>query len=123
MQSTGIQQMTAQVFRLMGERLGAHGATLADRLASRGGSLPAKVRRAVEALAQAEQMAASPKLARQLDPAEIARAHRTCVKYLKRLGAGERRRSLALNVAATLVLGLVILAAGIITVLRLRGFV
>ncbi|RWR31457.1 hypothetical protein D2T29_10485 [Sinirhodobacter populi] len=123
MQSTGIQQMTAQVFRLMGERLGAHGTTLADRLASRGGSLPAKVRRAAEVLAQAEQMAASPKLARQLNADEIARAHRTCVKYLKRLGSGERARSLALNVAATLVLGLVILAAGIITVLRLRGFV
>ncbi|RWR10488.1 hypothetical protein [Paenirhodobacter populi] len=123
MQATGIQQMTAQVFRLMGERLGAHGATLADRLASRGGSLPAKVRRAAEVLAQAEQMAASPKLARQLNTDEIARAHRTCVKYLKRLGSGERARSLALNVAATLVLGLVILAAGIITVLRLRGFV
>ncbi|MFC3061342.1 hypothetical protein [Paenirhodobacter populi] len=123
MQSTGIQQMTAQVFRLMGERLGAHGATLADRLEHRGGALPAKVRRAAEVLAQAEQMAASPKLARQLNADEIARAHRTCVKYLKRLGSGERARSLALNVAATLVLGLVILAAGIITVLRLRGFV
>ncbi len=123
MQATGIPQMTDQVFRLMGERMGARGATLADRLASRGGALPVKVRQAVQVLASAEQMAGVPKLARQLDAAQIAQAHRICVKYLKRLGARDRARGMALNIAATLVLGLVVLAVAIITTLRLRGFV
>ncbi len=103
--------------------MGARGATLAERLASRGGALPAKIRQAIEVLAAAEQMAGSPKLMRQLDQAGITQAYRISVKYLKRRGSGDRARGIALNVAATLVLGRVVLAVGIIAVLRLRGFV
>ncbi|MFT3688149.1 hypothetical protein [Paenirhodobacter sp.] len=122
MEPTNVHQMTAQVSQLLADRLGARGPTLRDQLdAAR--RLPRRVRRAAGVLAEAEQMAASPKMARRLDMAAVGRAHAACVKYLRPIGAGERARSLVLGVAANVVLGIVVVGALALLVARWRGLI
>lgn len=84
--------------------------------------MPARVRRAAEVLAEAEAMAGVPKRARMIDLKAVARAHATCVKYLRRLNRSERRLGRVLDTAAAVVFGLVVLSVGIVLVLRWRGF-
>ncbi|RWR49937.1 hypothetical protein EOW65_08270 [Sinirhodobacter ferrireducens] len=116
-----LRQMTGRVSQLLAERLGARGRTLRDRLKSRSRALPRRVRRAAELLAEAEALAASPRMMRQADMGEIAEAYDICVNYLRPLGSGARAQGLLRSIAASVVFGLVVVGALVLAVGRLRG--
>ncbi len=122
MDPTRVQQMAEQVSQLLADRLGARGPSLRAQVdAAR--ALPRRVRRAAGVLAGAQEMAASPKMARRLDMAAISRAHAVCVRFLRPIGAGERAGRLALGVAANAALGMGVVGALAIAVARWRGLI
>ncbi len=121
MNPTTVHQMTARISQLMAERLGAKGRTLDERLASRTRALPRRVRKAVALLAQAEAMAASPKLLKQSDMGAISAAYDIALRYLQPLDSGARVGRLVLGALASLALGLLALGAMLLLVQSLRG--
>ncbi|KFI27548.1 hypothetical protein [Paenirhodobacter enshiensis] len=116
------RQMIDRVSGLMGQRLGARGATLAERVESRARVLPARVREAAAVLVGIEGRLASPRLARQVDLAEARQAQDICLRYLRRAGRGVRWGDFARNLLARLVLAVLVLG-GLALFLRLRGLI
>jgi hypothetical protein len=117
-----LHQMAERVAALMEERLGARGTGLRAKLASRGRALPRRLRAEAELLAEAAARAANPKLARQVDMERVSAAFDALVRHLKPLGAGARRRGMALNFLASVAFALVVTGAGVVTVMALRGY-
>lgn len=119
--------MADEVAVLMAERLGGarRGARpdLATMLRRRGGALPRRQRRAARVLAKAQRQAATPKLARQMDTTAAARAHGDLVRYLRPLGKAARWQAGALNVAAAVMLGLLLIGAVAVWIMVRRGLV
>lgn len=120
-----IRDMADEVARLIADRFGGarrgERPTLAVMLRRRGGALPRRLRRQGSALAQADQLSAQPKVARQLDRAGLSRAHQALVAHLQPLGELSRWQGRALGFAASVTLGLLILAAGVIWIMIRRG--
>lgn len=118
-----IEQMADRVAALMEQRLRIKGRGLAEKLARGGRALPRPVRAAAQRLAQAAQMAQSPKLLLQIDEAEVAEAYDLCLRHLGPLGRGNRRKGLLLNLAASIALSLLVVAALLVAVLVWRGYI
>jgi len=118
-----LRQMSDEVSGLLASRLGAKGATLEARVASRARRLPRKVRRAAQTLIEAEAKVAVPKIARQIDAQAIGAAHATCVAYLRPLGFGARVWSFALNALTASVFALVVIVTLALIVSRARGLI
>jgi hypothetical protein len=117
-----ITQMSAQVSRLLAQRLGAKGAGLEVRVAHRARALPRKVRRAALQLAKAERLAHSPKQARQLDARAIQAAYATCINYLEPLGAGERFRAAALTFGSSVAFIVIVVGGMLFGAMWLTGW-
>lgn len=107
---------------LMRQRLGARGDTLKQTLRQRGRRLPRKIRRAAEELAMAEKMADHPRLRLRLDNARLDHLGRLVVNHLAPLGAADRRWRLFLSIAASMSFAFLVTVAGVIAVLRWRGY-
>ena len=107
---------------LMRQRLGARGDTLKQTLRQRGRRLPRPSRRAAAELAIAEQMAAQPRLRLRRDPARLDHPGRLVVNHLAPLGAADRRWRLFLSIAASMSFAFLVTVAGVIAVLRWRGY-
>ncbi|TQS73787.1 hypothetical protein ERN12_08730 [Rhodobacteraceae bacterium] len=90
MNPTDLQNKIDHVSKLLATRLGAKGASLHDRINNRARALPRKVRHAARELAETEQILGAPKRVMQLDPKQIDKPYRTCIKYLEPLGAQTR---------------------------------
>lgn len=123
MSAVNVQQMAARVAELFEARLNVGGRTLAEKLRRGGRRLPRKVRREAAYLAEVAQQAKIPRLMVQIDHARAAHAYDACLRYLRPIGASERRRALALQVltgvgAAVFMTGLLV-----ILVLAWRGYV
>lgn len=116
-----VHQMVEQVSQLLADRLGARGPTLRARIDA--ARLPRRVRREAGVLVEAEALLSAPKLVRRLDMATIGRAHAACVKYLRPIGKAERAGTLALEIAARVLLGLVAVGAVGLAVARARGLI
>lgn len=122
-----VRDMAEEVARLMADRLG--GARRSERpglqvmLRRRGGALPRKLRRAAGVLAEAELHSAQPRIARQLDLPAISRAYNALMAHLQPMGEMSRWRDRTLNFAASLVFGLMLLAALLIWLMVRRGFI
>lgn len=110
-----IHQMADEVARLMADRFG--GARRGERLdlqsmlRRRGGALPRKIRSAAKTLAEADLRGAQPRIARQTDLIAVSQAYRRVTSHLQPLGEMTRWRNRTLNLAASLMLGIMILAA------------
>lgn len=121
MSAVTIHQMADRISGLLEERLGATGKDLPSKLRKCKRRLPRKVAAAAQALADAAQQANNPKLLVQIDQAAVAQNYDTCVRHLSALRAGGRATGTLINVAATVVAGLLILGAVVIGVMRMRG--
>lgn len=113
-----IRNMADDVARLMADRLG--GARRGEHphldlmLRRRGGALPGRLRKPARFLAQADRMAAQPKLGRQVDLAAVSRAYQQLTKHLEPLGQISRWRNSTLNFAASVAFGLLVLVGAMI---------
>lgn len=120
-----IRPKADEVASLMASRFGGlrrgHHADLEQMLRRRGGALPRKLRREAHFLAQADRMSQQPRLARQVDFQKLDHAHRVLTAYLRPLGQAGRIGGGAAGVAASVILGLMILGALVLWIVKMRG--
>lgn len=96
--------------RFGGARRTGH-APLHLMLRRRGAALPARLRARAARLAEADRLAAQPKIARQMPLARLARDHAALRAHLRPLGEATRWQGRAVRIAAQVALGLLIVAA------------
>ena len=84
--------MADQVANMMEDRLGVRGARLSDKLRQGGHKLPRKVRRAATLLAEADELAMTPKLHARVDETRVVAGHRLCMRYLGRQKSAKRAK-------------------------------
>ncbi len=117
--------MADEVAALMAQRLGGarRGSQpdLATMMRRRGRALPRRQRRAAQVLLKAQAQAVSPRIARQMDNAPAVRAHAELLRYLRPLGASARWKAGALNVAAAVMMGLLLTGAAAVWIMVRRG--
>lgn len=107
----------------MEARLRIRGATLGEKLRRGGRILPRRIRREMLLLAEAAERARVPQLQVQIDHARVADAYDACVRYLKPLGAGARRRAVALNFLTSLAAIVLVTAVLVVSILVWRGYI
>ncbi len=122
MSATDVQQMAARVAALIEARLNVGGATLDEKLRRGGKRLPRNVRREAAYLAEVAHNAKVPKLMVQIDHARAVHAYGACLHHLKRLGAGERRKTMAMQILTGIGAGVFITGVLILLVLIWRGY-
>lgn len=71
----------------------------------------------------AEALAHNPRLARQIDAAEVERDYRGVVAYLRGIDVADRRRARILSLAAALAANLIAVAVMFLLWLWWRGYV
>lgn len=123
MSVANLQQMAGRVAELFEARLNVGGKTLADKLRRGGQRLPRNVRREAAYLAQAAEQARVPKLMVQIDHARTADAYDACLRYLKPIGAAERRWTLAMQILTGVGAAVFVTGVMILTVLVWRGYI
>ncbi|WP_438670648.1 hypothetical protein [Pseudogemmobacter sonorensis] len=117
-----IRQMADRVAGLMEERLRIRGRGLTEKLARGGHKLPRRVRRAAALLAEASEMALTPKLQVRIDEGRVAEAYDTCLRYLGPLGRADRRKAVWLSIGASVAFSLLVVGAAVIGFLVWRGY-
>lgn len=117
-----ITAATGEVAALLAERLRIRSASLAEGIARAGRRLPYRVRREAAYLAEAESMAANPRLARLVDPGRFAAAQEAVTAHLAAIDPRERLITRVVGVAATIAFNLLVLAVLLVLLLRWRGF-
>jgi hypothetical protein len=122
MSGVSVQQMADRVAELMEERLRVRGDGLPAKLRRGGRFLPRKVRAQAAYLAEAAARAQVPRLQLQIDHTKVTTAYDTCVRHLKPLGRGARRRALALDVMTSLAAVVLVTGVLVLAVLVWRGF-
>jgi hypothetical protein len=123
MSAFSTQQMANRVASLMQERLGATGQGLEAKLATRGRSLPRKVRHAAEGVARAAAMAQNPKLLLQIDHEALARDYDICLRHLTALKPYRSVLNGTLAIVASIAGSLFLVSLLVIALLRWRGLV
>ncbi len=117
--------MADEVAVLMASRFGGarrgERPPLAAMLKRRGGALPTRLRRRAARLAQADLQAAQPRVARQLPLEALARDHAALLAHLQPLGAIARWQGRAISFTASVIFGLLVLAAVAIWIMVKRG--
>lgn len=105
------------------EKLGVAGPDLGRQVRRAGRRLPRRVRQEAEFLSRAESMARHPRLARLVDPREVARAEGRLSRHLAGIDPALLRRNRIKDGVAAV--GLCVLAtfALVVTLLWWRGFV
>ncbi len=120
--SISVQQMADRIAELMEARLRVRGVGLSAKLKRGGRHLPKRVLAAADALAEAERQSQVPQLQARIDRETTAQAYDICVRYLKPLGAGARRRAFLWSLAGSAVAAVLLAAAMAITLLVWRGY-
>jgi hypothetical protein len=105
-----VQQMAQRVSGLLEERLRARGDGLEAKLHHAGRTLPRRVRQAAGRLAVAEAKSMVPKLLLQVHEGEVARDYDTCVRYLSTLSPAGGMLAGMVRIAASVAIGLLVLA-------------
>lgn len=123
MSGMAVQKMADRVAELMEQRLRLRGGSLAEKLRRGARLLPRKVRKNAQYLAEVSAMADIPAMQARLDHERIAEAYDICVRYLKPLGAGVRRRALMLDMLRGIWASVLVTLTLVVLVLVWRGFV
>lgn len=115
------EEMAAALADLLHRKLGVGGAGLEARVRRAGRLLPRRIRRQALAIAEAEERAANPRLARQNDPAALRRAFAEVEAHLRKIDPADRRIGAAIGLASSIAFSLLAVAAGLVAYLRWRG--
>lgn len=105
-----IRELADEVAALMAQRLGGRGdgVDLPRMLRRKGAALPRRLRGKAAWLAEASVQAGSPRISRQLDLRQARKAHRALTRYLRPLGEGTRLAQGGLNMAARVMMALLV---------------
>jgi len=123
MSAVTIQQMADRVAALIEQRLKVGGKGLAAKVRKAGRRLPRNVRIAAEALVQANDMAKSARLMHQIDEELVAEAYDICVRHLGRVDLADRRKGVAVGIAASVAFSLLVVAGLVGVVVWWRGLI
>ncbi len=107
MSRTTITQMADRVSALMAERLKIKG-SLEAQVARAKRRLPRDVFAAGEAMVEAVKLSSNPKFLPRIDEEAVAIAYDILVRHLNGVGRGERRKGLALDIAARVAFALLV---------------
>ena len=125
MAQADIRELADEVAALMAQRLGgARGAEAVDlpRMVRRkGAALPKRLRGRAEWLAEASVQAGHPRIARQLDQRQAVAAHRALTRHLRRFGEGRRLANGALDMAARVMMALLVVGGLVVWYLASSG--
>ncbi len=110
MSAVTVQQMAQRVNGLLEDRLRARGDGLEAKLHHAGRLLPRQVRQAAGRLAVAEAKSMVPKLLLQVNEGAVARDYDTCVRHLTALTRSNGMMAGLVRVAASVAVGLLVLA-------------
>ncbi len=110
MSAVTVQQMAQRVTALLDERLLARGDGLEAKLRYAGRQLPRKVRLAAGRLALAQARSGVPKLLLMVNEGDVARDYDICVRYLTTINPLRGPVAAVVRVAASVAVGLLVLA-------------
>ncbi|WP_171121979.1 MULTISPECIES: hypothetical protein [unclassified Ruegeria] len=118
-----IQTQIAQTVQLLRDKLGVHGKTLTESVKKAKRQLPRRIYKQAMLLAQAEQMAAHPKLRLVLDTPKLVRASEEVQKHLGGINLADRRMGWFLGMLSSLAFNLLVLSALLLVFLRWQGLI
>lgn len=122
-----IRSMADEVAQLMASRFGGARRGESPRLTQmfrrRGGALPGRLRRRARRLAGADAACDQPRVGRQLNARALERDYRALTAYLRPLGEISRFQGRLVGLAASVALGLMVLAVVAIWILMKRGMI
>ena len=121
MSAITIQQMADRVASLMEERLQAAGPDLTAKLRRVRHLLPRVVREAATRLARAAADARNPKLLARIDEGVVAHDFDVCVRHLVAIAPGAGLLRVIARGAASVALGLLVLALCVVAFRAWRG--
>ncbi len=122
MAPTSAPQMADHVARILEDRLRIRGTGLAEKLQNGGRRVPAKLRSAAARLVHFAEMAQTPRLVPQIDPAALAEAYDTCLAHLGGIGQKDRRRAALSRFGTSVLISVAAAVAVFVAVLVWRGF-
>ena len=123
MQTDDISHMAQDLCALLDEKLSLRRGPLQTRLGRAGRRLPARIRAQAQLVAEAEMLAAHPKLCLRIDRDRVTRAHAEVRAHLRSIDPADRRRGAILGLLGGLAFNLLLLAGLTLAFLRWRGFV
>ena len=122
-QETDIQSRIAQTIQLLRKKLGVRDKTLAASVRRAKRRLPRRIYKQALVLAKAEPMVEHPRLRLILDTPALEKAAEDVQGHLNAINLADRRWGWVLGVLGSLALGLLVLSAAAVAVLRWRGFI
>lgn len=112
-----------EIDTLLAERLRVRGLTLADKVRKAGRSLPRAISREAAYLAEAQQFAQAPKLARRIDESRVEAAHQAVVQYLRTVDPKEQRKDRILGILGIVAFNILLFGGLMIYYLWSQGIV
>ncbi|KIC43202.1 hypothetical protein RA27_07825 [Ruegeria sp. ANG-R] len=122
-QEIDIQTRIAQTIMLLRKKLGVRDKTLTASVRRAKRRLPRKIYKQAMVLAQAEQMAVHPRLRLVLDTPKLEQASDDVQNHLSAINLADRRWGWFLSFLGSVALGLLVLTAVSIFILRSRGLI
>lgn len=117
--------MADEIARLMADRFGGarrgEYPSLTEMMRRRGAALPRHLRKQAMLLAEADQRIAQPRVALQMDLQRPSRAFNALSGHLRPLGSVSRWQNRAVNFAASVAFGGLVLAGLILWIMVQRG--
>ena len=107
---TRVGNRTRELAELFEKRFGIGGDGFEAKLRRAGRAVPRGVRREARMLAEAERMAAHPKLMARVDEDRVERAYRRCRRWLETVDPAERRKDRVLSLLAVYAFNLALVA-------------
>lgn len=121
--TTEMDETARRLEELLDRGFGTGGQGLATALRRAGRRLPRRMRRAGQAVVQAETMARHPRLVSQIDRRRVAQEAARLRAYLEEVDPRARRVDMALTILRSLALNALLLAALFLALARWRGWV
>lgn len=121
--TTEMDETARRLEELLDRGFGTGGQGLATALRRAGRRLPRRMRRAGQAVVQAETMARHPKLVSQIDRRRVAQEAARLRAYLEEVDPRARRVDMALTILRSLALNALLLAALFLALARWRGWI
>ena len=118
-----MHQMVDEVRAALADKLRVRGRSLAVQVRKAGRRLPSAVRRDAVYLVQTIGLVDNPKLARMIDMRRAQLAHRNILAFLETVDVAAERRGIALQIATSIALALLVIGLLLLFVLVQRGFV
>lgn len=123
MTQLALKQMADRIADLLEQKMRIKGTNLSEKLSKGGHRLPRRIRTAAATLAQLSELAANPKLMKQVDFEAASKAYDLCLRHLGKVGFLTRHGYVFEQWALSILTVLTILAALALIVMHWRGLI